>query len=85
MDTNWCTVCGQHIDFSDSDLYCSQSCRKQDEFPIAAPYNPPQTCSSPLSSISSSPTFSGASPFILGACRISPPSFSLGPSNYARS
>lgn len=84
MDTNWCTICGHHIDFSDSDLYCSQACRKQDECPFAAPasLSPPQAWSSPLSSAASSPSLLGASPFHLGTCKISPPSFSLGNSNF---
>ncbi|PVU90840.1 hypothetical protein BB561_004696 [Smittium simulii] len=30
MDTNWCFYCGNHIEHSDSDLYCSEKCRASD-------------------------------------------------------
>ncbi|OMJ20731.1 hypothetical protein AYI70_g3927 [Smittium culicis] len=31
MDTNWCYYCGSHINHSDTDLYCSEKCKKKDE------------------------------------------------------
>ncbi|KAI9298302.1 hypothetical protein K502DRAFT_362464 [Neoconidiobolus thromboides FSU 785] len=37
MDTSWCTICGQHIDYSDTELYCSERCRKRDEIPLLLP------------------------------------------------
>ncbi|KAJ2905219.1 hypothetical protein GGI21_004192 [Coemansia aciculifera] len=30
MDTNWCTICGKHIDCLDEVLYCNEKCRIRD-------------------------------------------------------
>ncbi|KAI9299145.1 hypothetical protein K502DRAFT_322392 [Neoconidiobolus thromboides FSU 785] len=78
MDTNWCTICGQHIDFSDTDLYCSEKCRKSDELPSLLPST--FTIHSPISSITPSPTLTYS--FIsIGSSKVSPSSIHLDSTN----
>lgn len=77
MDTNWCAVCGLHIDFSDVDLYCSETCRKRDELPQLEAAAAARTAApSPTGSLTPSPSLTFH--FLPSPSRISPPEISLG-------
>ncbi|KAI9298296.1 hypothetical protein K502DRAFT_362460 [Neoconidiobolus thromboides FSU 785] len=58
MDTSWCPMCGRHIDYSDTDLYCSERCRKRDEIPLLLPSTFTITFSSCLTPPSPTSTYS---------------------------
>jgi hypothetical protein len=85
MDTNWCTVCDQHIDYRNSTLYCSPQCRERDSSPNTSPN---VSFASASSSVTLSPltkTFPTTSPTQVSpqfryssVNKLSPPELSLG-------